>query len=115
MLKLVVLLRRREGMSLEEFERYWRERHLPLVAKIPRLRRLVLSRVLPDPTGSPPVFDAVVEDWFDDREALNAASASPEWAAVLADAPNLLDMARLQLLVVEEVPLPARALGAVAG
>lgn len=106
MLKVFVLLRRREGMSREEFERYWRERHLPLVAKIPGLRRLVLNRVLPDPNGSPPAFDAVVEDWFDDRQALSAASASPEWEAVVADAPNLLDMARFQILVLEEVPLP---------
>jgi uncharacterized protein (TIGR02118 family) len=66
MLKVIVLLRRREGLSREEFERYWRERHLPLVARIPGLRRLVLNRVLPDPGGSPPSFDAVVEDWFDD-------------------------------------------------
>ncbi len=106
MLKVVVLLARREGMSREEFERYWRERHLPLVAKIPGLRRLVLNRVLPDPNGSPPTFDAVVEDWFDDRQALSAAAASPEWQAVVADAPNSLDMARFQILVVEEVPLP---------
>ncbi len=63
----------------------------------------------PRPDGSPPSFDAVVEDWFDDRRAPSAASASPEWAAVVADAPNLLDMARFQLLVVEEVPLPGRA------
>jgi uncharacterized protein (TIGR02118 family) len=107
MIKVVVLLRRRDGMSREEFERYWREQHLPLVAKIPGLRRLVLSRVLPGPDGSPPAFDAVVEDWFDDQQALSAASASPPWQAVVADAPNLLDMARFQILVVEEVPLPA--------
>jgi uncharacterized protein (TIGR02118 family) len=113
MLKVVVLLRRREGMSREEFERHWRERHLPLVAKIPGLRRLVLNRVLPGPDGSPPDFDAVVEDWFDDRQALSTASASSEWQTVVADAPNLLDMARFQILVVEEVSLPAAALEAV--
>jgi uncharacterized protein (TIGR02118 family) len=106
MLKVIVLLRRREGMTREEFERHWRERHLPLVAKIPGLRRLVLNRVLPNADGSPPAFDAVVEDWFDDQQALSTASASPQWQAVVADAPNLLDMARFQILVVEEVPLP---------
>jgi uncharacterized protein (TIGR02118 family) len=115
MLKVVVLLCRRDGMSREEFERHWRERHLPLVAKIPGLRRLVLNRVLPDPNGSQPAFDAVVEDWFDDRQALSAAAASPEWQAVVADAPNSLDMARFQLLVVEEVPLPAGTPGAMVG
>ena len=116
-MKVVVLLPRREGMSPEEFERYARERHLPLVAKLPGLRRLVLNRVLPDPNVPPPAYDAVAEDWFDDLQAMGAAFGSPEGQAVVADAPNFLDMARFQLLVVEEedVPLPTGTLAAPAG
>jgi uncharacterized protein (TIGR02118 family) len=108
MVKIVVLLPRREGMSREEFERYAREEHLPLVTRLPGLRRLVVHRVLSNPNGPPPAYDAVAEDWFDDLPALGAAFASPEGQAVIADAPNFLDMARFQLLVVEEedVPLP---------
>ena len=102
MIKVVVLLSRRDGMSQEEFERHTRERHLPLVTKLPGLRRLVVSRVLPDPNGPPPAFDAVAEDWFDDVAAMGAAFASPEGQAVLADAPNFLDMDWLHVLVVEE-------------
>ena len=117
MVKIVVLLPRREDMSREEFERYWRERHLPLVAKLPGLRRLVAHRVLPDPNGSAPAYDGVAEDWFDDLQAHDAALASPQGQAVLADAPNFLDMARFQLLVVEEeeIPLPLGAPAAPAG
>ena len=109
MVKVIVLLPRRDGMQREEFERYARERHLPLVAALPELRRLVLNRVLPGPVGPPPAYDAVAEDWFDDLPALGAALASPEAQAVADDAPNFLDMARFQLLVVEgeDVPLPA--------
>jgi uncharacterized protein (TIGR02118 family) len=108
MIKVVVLLSRREDMSREEFERYAREEHRPLVTKLPGLRRLVVSRVLPNPNGPPPAFDAVAEDWFDDLAAMGAAFESPEGQAVIADAPNFLDMGRFQLLVVEEqdVPLP---------
>jgi uncharacterized protein (TIGR02118 family) len=115
--KIVVLLPRRDGMSREEFERYWRERHLPLVAKLPGLRRLVANRVLPDPRGPAPAYDGVAEDWFDDLQAHDAALASSAGQAVLADAPNFLDMARFQLLVVEEedVPLPTRAVAAAVG
>ena len=111
MVKAIVLLPRRDGMSREEFERYAREQHLPLVAKLPGLRRLVVNHVLPDPNGPPPAFDGVAEDWFDDLRAHEAALASPEGRAVLADAPNFLDMARFQLLVVEEeeVSLPTGA------
>jgi uncharacterized protein (TIGR02118 family) len=107
-IKVVVLLPRREGMSQEEFERYARQRHWPLVTKLPGLRRMVVNRVLPDPSGPPPAYDAVVEDWFDDLAGLRAAMASPEGQVMVADAPNFLDMTQFQLLVVEEetVPLP---------
>jgi uncharacterized protein (TIGR02118 family) len=104
--KLIVLLPRREDMSPEEFERYAREQHLPILTKLPGLRRLVVNRVLPDPTGPPPAYDAIAEDWFDDLQALGAAFASPEGQAVAADAPNFLDMTRFQVMVVEEVEVP---------
>lgn len=102
MVKVIVLLPRRDGMNREEFARYTREQHLPLVTKLPGLRRLVVNHVLPDPNGPPPAFDAVAEDWFDDLGAMGAAFASPEGQAVLADASNFLDLTRLQVLAVEE-------------
>src|SRR5687768_13924153 len=58
------LLARRDDMSREDFTRYTRDQHVPLVAKLPGLRRLVVNHVLPDPNGPPPVYDAVAEDWF---------------------------------------------------
>lgn len=108
MIRAIVLLPRRDDLTPEEFARYGRETHLPLVTQLPGLRRLVVSRVLPDPNGPPPTFDAVAEDWFDDLAALQAAFASPAGQAVMADAPNFLDMSQLQVLVVEEreIPLP---------
>jgi len=107
--KVIVLLPRRDGMSREEFARYIEEQHGPLVTKLPGLRRLVINHVLPDLNGPPPAYDAVAEDWFDDLAAMGAAFASPEGQAVQADAPNFLDVTRLQVMAVEEaeVPLPA--------
>ena len=108
MVKVIILLARRDAMGWEDFTRHTRDQHLPLVAKLPGLRRLVVNHVLPDPNGPPPVYDAVAEDWFDDLASMGAAFESPEGQAVLADAPNFLDMTRLQVLAVEEedVPLP---------
>ena len=117
MLKLMVLLPKRADLSSEAFDRYLRETHVPLVARLPGLRRLVLNRVLPDPGGAPPAYDAIAEDWFDSPEALQAALASPEGQAVNADAPNLFDLARMQFFVVQEedVALPAGQPPATAG
>jgi uncharacterized protein (TIGR02118 family) len=118
MVKVIVLLPRRADMSPEAFGQHLRETHLPLVTRLPRLRRLVLNWVLPDPNQPPPAYDAVSEDWFDDPAAMGAALASPEGQAVAADVPNFLDPSRSALLVVdeeEEVPLPTGSAPSSAG
>jgi uncharacterized protein (TIGR02118 family) len=93
LVKIVMLLSHWEGMSSEGFGRYLRERHLPLVAALPGLRRLVGHCVI----GEPPAYDAVAEDRFYDSQAMDAALGSPDGQAVIADAPNFLDMTRFQL------------------
>ena len=116
-MKVIVLLPRRAGMSPEAFKQHMRETHLPLVTKLPGLRRLILNWVLPDPNEPPPAYDAVAEDWFDDAAAMGAALASPEGQAVAADMPNFLDPSRSAFLVVEEedVPLPTGSAASSAG
>jgi uncharacterized protein (TIGR02118 family) len=107
--KAIVLLQRRSGMSRDDFERYTRETHLPLVVRVPGLRRLVVNWVLPDPNSPAPVYDAVAEDWVDDVQTMGKAFESPEGKAVADDAPNFLDLSNFRLLVteVEDIPLPA--------
>jgi len=109
MIKAIVLLPRREDMDRKDFDRYFRETHLPLVVKMPGLRRLVVNWVMADPSAPPADYDAVAEDWFDDLQAMEAAFASPEGKAVADDAPHFLDMGRFRLLVgqEEDIPLPA--------
>jgi uncharacterized protein (TIGR02118 family) len=108
MVKVIVVLPRRSDMSREDFERYLRERHLPLVVRMPGLRRLAINWVVPDPNGPAPAYDAVGEDWFDDAQAMGAALASAEGRAVVDDVPNFVDMSRFGFLVTEEedIPLP---------
>ncbi len=106
MVKVIALLPRRADLSREEFERYARETHTPLVARFPGLRRLVCNFVLPYALGRAPAYDAVFEVWFDDAAGMRAAFASPEGQAEIADAPNFLDMSRFQLVVVQEEDVP---------
>lgn len=102
MVKVILLLHRRPGMSQEQFRRYWREVHAPLLLRLPGLRRLVLNYALPAGPGRAPACDGVGEDWFDSAEAMQAALASPEGQAVAADAPNFVDLSKVQMVVVEE-------------
>ncbi|MFN8516898.1 MAG: EthD family reductase [Chloroflexia bacterium] len=88
MIKLVLLVSKRADLSAEEFRRYWREQHAPLLMQLPGLRRLVFNYALPGMDGTAPEYDGVSEDWFESAEAMQAAFGSPAGQAVFADAPN---------------------------
>lgn len=85
--KGVGFVRRKPGMSVEDFQRHWREVHGPLGAAVPGLRRYVQShtRLSAYTSGREPAWDGVAIIWFDDSAALRAATATPEWGRTKAD------------------------------
>ena len=122
MTKLVFCLRRLPHLSPEEFQRYWYDRHAPLVrahAATLRIRRYVQTHTLVHPLntalaasrGGPEAFDGVAERWWDSVEDLAAASATPEGraagAALLEDERRFIDLARSPLFVATERPIVA--------
>jgi uncharacterized protein (TIGR02118 family) len=107
MTKALVLMRKRAGMGAEDFRRHLEETHLPLVAKLPGLQRLVMNHVLGSADGAPPPYDAISEDWFESAEVMQAAFSGPQGQALAADVPNFVDPAQLGLLIVEEVEVVA--------
>ena len=103
MTKVIYVLHRRPDMDAGEFCRYWRDVHGPLAAKIPGLRKYVQNHGLPDSASGALPCDGIAELWFDSPEEMQAAFASPEGVATLADSPNFLDMDRVGMMVVDEV------------
>lgn len=76
MVKLVILFRKSSDPDFDE--RY--HQNLALLEKMPGIRRRVVSMVHGSPEGVPP-FERILELYFDDREALEAALGSPEGRA----------------------------------
>ncbi len=112
MFKTMTFLKRRAGMSLEDFQRYYEERHAPLGKKLMRqARRYVRRYVTPAPypmTGEVPEadFDVITEVWCDDRAAYEAMLADlmkPETMAIIVeDERNFVDQSKTKLFFVEE-------------
>jgi len=103
MLKLVGFLKRRQGMTPETFQAHWRERHAELGRKVPGVRRYVQNHtLLSGYRDRQPVWDGVVELWFDDLAAFRGAWASDEMAPIRADEPAFLDLPSCGGLLAEE-------------
>jgi uncharacterized protein (TIGR02118 family) len=74
-----------------EFERHYREVHLPLAAAIPGTVSLTVTRTDQGLEDSPPSYYRVAETVFESKAALEAAMTTPQWAALRADAAVMHD------------------------
>ena len=84
MLKNFSLLKRKDGMSLDEFRHWALEEHPGLAKKLPGLRHYHMS-VLVDGQSELPA-DAISEMWFDNMETRATAFATEAGKAAAADA-----------------------------
>jgi uncharacterized protein (TIGR02118 family) len=117
-IKIVYCLRRKSGLSQEEFSRYWFEEHAPLVrrhAAALRIRRYVQSHTFGDPRlastlaargceGQP--YDGVAELWWDTVDDIVAASITDAGRtagkALLEDERVFIDLSRSRIFFAEE-------------
>ena len=103
MIKVVTCIKRKPGMSVEDFQSYWRERHPEAVVRLPGIRRYTQSHTrLAGYRKAEPVFDGIAEVWFDDGRALHALGGSPEMAAVEADETRFIDRPATRVIATDE-------------
>lgn len=118
MIKLTFCLKRLPGMSREEFQAYWREKHAPLVqrhAGVLGIARYVQSHTLPEGTASALAeargsggqdYDGVAELWWDSMDSFAAAGLTDEGRAagqeLLEDEARFIDLSNSPIFLVEE-------------
>jgi uncharacterized protein (TIGR02118 family) len=108
MVKLFAVLRRRPGMSTEEFVAHWRDHHGPLIAGEPSLARHLVRyeqhvRHRPDALSGTEDVDGVAVQWFRTIDDFVAFISEPAYRELVApDERRFLDMDRLEFVITEE-------------
>ena len=120
MIKLVFCLRRKDGLSREEFQTYWRETHAPLVASVAEtlnIRRYVQVHTADTPMNAairasrqgPEEYDGVAELWWDSVESLAEPGATEAGqqagALLLEDERRFIDLEHSPLFFADEHPI----------
>jgi uncharacterized protein (TIGR02118 family) len=83
MIKKIVLVRARPGISRTEFSRYWLEEHAALARQVPHIRRYVQNHIAFERSARSDIadidisLDGITETWFESLEAMAEANAHP--------------------------------------
>jgi uncharacterized protein (TIGR02118 family) len=116
-IKLVMVIRRRDDVAPEEFHRYWLEDHGPLARGLLEhlnVRRYVqthaldteLNGQLAGARGTVEAFDGIAELWWDSLDDLLAAAGSEDGqranARLAEDEARFIDLERSSIFLTEE-------------
>ncbi len=78
--KGIFQLRRKPGLSLADFRRYWVEVHAPIVKRLPGLRRYVQCHTVDAAYDyAEPRWDGIAQLWVDSPDTYQAMLDSPEF------------------------------------
>ncbi len=116
MIKAITCIKRKQGMSVEDFQAYWRGKHADVVTGLPDIRRYIQSHALPGGyrKGELP-YDGIAEIWVDDVDTLRGWAGSEAYKAVERDEENFIDRSKIALIltqehVIKDGPIPEGAM-----
>jgi uncharacterized protein (TIGR02118 family) len=109
MIKLSILMMRRNNLTCEQFIQHWREIHRPLFAAQPEskqyVRRYIQDHVTGDalPGATVSNFDGIAEIWFDDISGAKAFFESDGYKQnIIPDEEAFMDRKRCEFLYTDE-------------
>ena len=104
MFKIMFGLTRKDGMSLEDFKRFWLKDHAPKVARLPDLRRYTIDvKTNPDQPG----VDGYATLWYDtEADFLSSFGSEYGRTIVVPNNANFNQPDKIARLPVDEFEIP---------
>ncbi|MBF8269280.1 MAG: hypothetical protein HW386_989 [Gammaproteobacteria bacterium] len=103
MIKAITLIKRNPGLTVREFQEYWRYEHIKVIERLPGIRRYVQNHPFSDNYDrGTPVYDGVAELWADNTRAFKDVAASEAYQYVQADEERFIDRESLALILTSE-------------
>ncbi|HPU38561.1 MAG TPA: EthD domain-containing protein [Microthrixaceae bacterium] len=107
MVKLFALIRRREGMTFDDFVDHWRNSHGPLIRDTPELARHIVRyeqhpRHRGDALSGSEGVDGVAVQWFNSIDDFVGFISEPAYAELIApDERRFIDTASIEFVITD--------------
>ena len=117
MIKLVYCLRKKADISQEEFHRYWREEHAPLVTSVAHQSKCIkyiqshtidtpLNDLFVESRGLAEAYDGITECWWKSEESLvadtKAEGGIKVFQTMLEDEKSFIDFSKSRVFITKE-------------
>lgn len=107
MIKLICFLKRKPGMSVEDFQAHWRDKHGPLVASTNSGRHAIRYEQNHRAAGIPTAlgagdFDGVTIQWYASVSDFEASLREDDYATIAADLGRFLDVDNLVWVLTDD-------------
>jgi uncharacterized protein (TIGR02118 family) len=107
MVKAIALLKRKEGLSLEEFVEHYEKIHVPLILKYSTgVKRYVRNYVSGNGDKDQSSFDCITEIWYEDMTAYETSVGvwlTEKGQVIIDDEESFLDRSKIKFFLVNEV------------
>ncbi len=105
MIKGMSLVKRKPGLTLEEFVRHYEEIHVPLAMKHFPFKKYMRNYISKPEDAEEPWFDCITEAWFETMEDCQAAaefSMSEAYKVIANDEEKFMDRSKIVAFIVDE-------------
>ena len=104
MINAITIIKKKQGLTYEKFQDYWKNEHAEIVIRSPLVGTYVQSHpIYNDELTFEDTIDGIAEIWFDDTNAMRSLAATKEYKDIQDDEKVFIDGSAVRLIIAEDI------------
>ena len=104
MINAITIIKKKQGLTYEKFQNYWKNEHAEIVTRSPLVGTYVQSHpIYNDKLTFEDTIDGIAEIWFDDTNAMRSLAATKEYKDIQNDEKVFIDGSAVSLIIAEDI------------
>ena len=103
MINAITIIKKKQGLTYEKFQNYWKNEHATIVTRSPLVGTYVQSHpIYSDTLTFEDTIDGIAEIWFEDTNAMRTLAATKEYRDIQEDEKVFIDGKAVRLIIAED-------------
>ncbi len=104
MINAITIIKKKQGLTYEKFQNYWKNEHAKIVTRSPLVGTYVQSHpIYNNELTFEDTIDGIAEIWFEDTNAMRFLAATKEYKDIQDDENVFIDGSAVRLIIAEDI------------